>query len=151
MDRPTEGDGARAHTVLRSVRVLQKEMKVSCQLREGTGFDSSQTCTVFVHSVAELLSHPQCALAPGMAVWALSSLNTNSLSQNMPNWKFCKGEDWQCFQFFWWSLKNQWQSPKPCHEFKEHCQAPGWGGGEVFVPRKGHEIWMELEMLFSQA
>lgn len=57
MDRAKEGDGMGARLVLRSVRVLQKEVEVSCQLREGMHFDSSQTCSLFVHTVAELLLH----------------------------------------------------------------------------------------------
>lgn len=45
MDRAKEGDGTGAPSVLRSVSVLQKETEVSCQLREGMRFDSSQTCS----------------------------------------------------------------------------------------------------------
>lgn len=45
MDRANEGDGIGAPLVLGSVRVLQKETEVRCQLREGMHFDSSQTCS----------------------------------------------------------------------------------------------------------
>lgn len=57
---------------------------------------------------------------------------------------FAKKEIGQ-FQFYWWNLKNNQCSPKPCYKRRKQQHALGGGGGEVFVPRKGHKIWMESE------
>lgn len=56
MDRGKEGDGLGAQLVLRSVRVLQKDLEVSCQLR--AALIPARCVALFVPTVAELLLHP---------------------------------------------------------------------------------------------